>query len=215
MAQQTETRKVDSFTAVNVSGSMQTTVERGPQRVTITAKADVLERIETYVKKGELFITVKNGRYGQNNWKNTGRIEVSISAPELNGFVYNGSGSLRTTDKFSGDGMDVSLNGSGSMEVDLECRSLTVDQNGSGELTVTGSSDRVRVRKNGSGALTAPRLSANTVEVESNGSGNTRLHAANALSVEANGSGSVYYSGSPRLHVDINGSGRVRQSERN
>ena len=213
-AQSTESRSVDQFTGISVSGNMETTVRQGPQRVEITADRATLERIETRVKNGRLYIEMRNENWGGKKYKKSSAAKITITVPRLDYIGYNGSGSLTTTDRFAAETLEIEFNGSGKLTADVEARELSVGQNGSGHLRISGETQRLQVKKNGSGSLDAPQLSANTVKVNSNGSGNTRLHAARELHVEANGSGNVHYSGNPSIRTDINGSGSVRQ-ERN
>lgn len=213
-AQSTETRNVSAFEGVEVSGKLATTLRRGPHRVVVSGKPADLERLETRVENGRLRVYLRPDKSWGGSWKRMGKVEVAITAPDLDYIGFNGSGSLKTMDRFNAEKLTIDMNGSGDMEVAAEARELHIGQNGSGSLRVSGDAQRVRVKKNGSGSLDAPRLSAATVQVKANGSGLSRLHAANELEVEINGSGSLTYSGNPRLRTDINGSARVYQADR-
>lgn len=213
-AQRTEVRDVAPFTGIAVSGAMETTVRKGPRRVEIKASPETLERIETRVKNGRLIVQVRQDKWGNKNYKQRGRVEVTIVVPQLDYLAYNGSGSLVTTDRFGGEKLEVALNGTGNLSAEVEARELHLEQNGAGRLAVAGSTERLKISKNGSGSLRAQDLSAATVTLTSNGSGNTQLHASSELTIQANGSGTIKYAGNPRLRSKINGSGSVRQVNR-
>ena len=54
---QTQTRNIDKFDGVNVSGHYDVTLVQGSEgSITLTGDTDDLDKIETYVKGGELII---------------------------------------------------------------------------------------------------------------------------------------------------------------
>lgn len=184
-------RDLPTFTDVSLEGSMKAVVVSGQdQRVEIIADPELLEFIRTRVKNGELRIWTKRGARRFNR----GKIEVRISVADLQGVEINGSGNIAAS-KIDTEKFATEINGSGGVNLQGKCGSVSYEINGSGDI------DGVD-------------LKCEDADVEINGSGDTRITATGGLSVEINGSGDVVAYGSPRINrFSSNGSGSIRTED--
>lgn len=203
-----ETREVGAFTGLSVSGSFDVDVRQGQtQSVRIQSDAAIIRDIETFVEDGVLHIRVKRGvRFDSRNSK---RVNVLITAPELQDIKLSGSGKLHAESVLSREVTNVSLSGSGSVMVSGRVNEANINLSGSGAVSFSGTSTITNVNLSGSGRVNCANLQSRVANVRLSGSGRVSLHAENNLSATIAGSGNVRYSGSPEVALVKNGSGSL------
>lgn len=156
-------------------------------------------------------------------------LQVVLVLPSLRDLRVRGSGDS-TVNGFSGDGIAVHMEGTGTLkfngryrQVDASVRgSGEVEMNGgtsgrvearvegSGKMTVVGSASELEATLAGSGDLNARHLAADVVKLELMGSGNAVVNAGRRLEASVRGSGDVEVFGEPTdRNVTVNGSGDV------
>lgn len=232
LAQNRETRQVDSFTKINFRFPGKLYLKQGsPQKVELQGDKDVLEEVETEVTGDRLTIGKEGNSWFNWDWDNDDRITVYITVPEIEGLSVSGSGDLVAEGEITGNDMDLSVSGSGSLTIELELTgNLEADVSGSGNIDVKGKcrtfesdvsgSGRVQlaalVREkadfgvSGSGRIQA-RGSASEVLATISGSG--KVLAADLLAksceIRISGSGDVEINVKEELTANISGSGTV------
>lgn len=155
---------------------------------------------------------------------------VDLTLPALRSVRIDGSGDS-SINGFSGDEIEVQLNGSGSVRFNGRFRAAKVGLTGSGDLDVNGGAamDRVETRLMGSGRITvvgtareldasttgsghldAEHLRAEEVTVSQSGSGDSAVQARSKVKVSLSGSGDVEVYGNPgERSISRAGSGSV------
>ena len=98
-AQSSKTYDLDKFNAIAITNSADVVFSTGPQAVSVTGSADLVEKLDIYVEKGTLKITSKKGKKG--NWYGKKNIKVTVSAPSLRALAISGS-----SDFFSESSLD-------------------------------------------------------------------------------------------------------------
>lgn len=206
----TETRNVTGFTGVETHGDIDIVVEQGPFNVKVEADQNILQYIETKVEHGRLVVDFKPGLSLQDI--NTAR--VYVTAPELNAFETHGSGDISGKGKLTNkDSMDIKVDGSGDIELRIDCPIVKTETHGSGDMSIAGESRSVQYETDGSGDVKASDLKAEMVKVSIHGSGDIEVYASDALDVEISGSGDVHYRGSPKTTSSIHGSGELSKMD--
>jgi hypothetical protein len=185
------------------------------QRITTSQRGDTLE-IGT-----ESFNTRNNDRHE--------KLRAELTVPKLSEFVSHGVGASSVTG-FSGDSIEVALDGAGSVTMNSNYRNIDarlggvggltlngvraerVDLNlrGAGRISVSGESKLLRAKLAGVGSLEAQGLRAESVELDMNGLGGAAVYASRAADVDLNGMGSATVYGNPASrNVSANGMGKV------
>ncbi|MBD8531847.1 MULTISPECIES: GIN domain-containing protein [unclassified Massilia] len=221
-----ETRPVTrEVRAVELSGPIDLSLRYGAQpRLVVRGEQRLLANIDTAQTGRVLHIGTRGIvlRHRQ-------PIEVELTLPALDRVGVDGSGDTRVNG-FSGEAIEVELNGSGSVDFNGRYRQARAVVHGSGELTLdAGNGDSVAAEltgsgtislagaarsfeaaSNGSGTLDAQRLRADTVNVRQTGSGNASVTASATVAVAVSGSGDVDVYGDPaQRSVSRTGSGDV------
>ena len=215
----TETRTVDAFEAVALSGAMDLVARPGAQQaVQVQADDKLLPLLETVVEAGRNGNTLKvrwkrDSGWGS-GWQNIqarNKVLITVTVPKLNAVAVAGSGDMRV-EAFSTPSLQVSLSGSGDARLEgLTTDELGVRVSGSGDVTGRGSAARVKISIAGSGDVRLSELRADEVSVSIAGSGDAAVNAQKALSVSIAGSGDVTYVGEPQVKSSVAGSGSVRR----
>ncbi|HZA73306.1 MAG TPA: head GIN domain-containing protein [Propionibacteriaceae bacterium] len=183
---QTETRQVSGFTAIDLAGSGEVTLEQGDsETLTIEADDNVLPRLTSEVSDSTLKLDKKRGiTLGTNS-----PIRYRVTLKDLTGLNVSGSGSIKAER--------------------LTLQTLRVDISGSGTVDLSGSAVEQDIEVSGSGRYEAADLPSQKVTAEISGSGEIAVAVSGELKVDISGSGTVTYSGDPNVQQSVSGSGKV------
>jgi hypothetical protein len=158
-----------------------------------------------------------------------GNTRAELILPNLRQVVSEGVG---TTDinGFSGDKLELSMDGAGSMKVVADYRALKaslggvgsmnlwisendeadLDLRGAGYITLGGRSKLLKANLGGVGNLNAQQFQADTVDIDLSGLGNATVNAKTNATLNLSGLGSVIVYGKPlNRNVSVDGLGKV------
>ena len=201
----TESRSVSTFNKVRSSGDFDVQITKGDEfEVFVTAEENILPYIETTVSNNTLIIDIK----GVNNVRNRLPMNVFITLPELEGIKQSGSGSM-VTDYFSGENMEISLSGSGSISTEINVNNVEATISGSGWIMISGEANESDLSISGSGNIDSSELTVDNCIANISGSGNMQVNALKLITARISGSGNVYYTGNPVTETNISGSGKL------
>ena len=182
----TETRQVTGFTAIDLAGSGEVTVEQGDsESLTIEADENVLPRLTSEVSDSTLKLDKKRGI----TLGIKGPIRYRVTLKDLTGLIVSGSGSVRAER--------------------LTLQALRVDISGSGTVSLSGSAVEQDIQVSGSGRYEAASLPSQKVTADISGSGAVAVTVSRELTIDISGSGTVTYSGDPTVQQSVSGSGKV------
>jgi hypothetical protein len=136
-------------------------------------------------------------------------VTITIPVKIITSLGLNGSGNFTSMNKLKGSDIELDLNGSGNIMLDIEAENISGHINGSGNIHLMGGAKNGRVQINGSGNFDASEFAVGQAKITINGSGDCKLLVTTALDVLIRGSGSVYYKGSPDITTEVKGSGSV------
>ncbi|MCC2955527.1 DUF2807 domain-containing protein [Massilia sp. IC2-477] len=161
-------------------------------------------------------------------------IEVELVLPRLESIKVDGGGDS-SVNGFSGDRIEVRMEGRGSLRFNGRFREVDAALSGNGELdlnagsgierfeavltgaghmTIVGSTRELHANASGSGELDARHLRAERVEVSQTGSGRSSVHARQTFSASLSGNGDVEVTGNPaERSVSRTGDGAVTFSD--
>jgi hypothetical protein len=208
-AQETETRKLSSFSKLDVGGPFEVTIEKGSEEsVKITAEGVPLNKIITEVRGNTLEISLERGEY-----RNKMKAKIILTYKSLDAIDKSGSGNLTCNSDFTASDFDLGLSGSGNISAKkIKAQQIKVRKSGSGNIRVaTIETDDAELGLSGSGDLEISNGYAKTQSVHISGSGNVRAHGvkSNDCTASVSGSGNIDVSVSQSLEGSISGSGNI------
>ncbi|MEP6795047.1 MAG: head GIN domain-containing protein [Saprospiraceae bacterium] len=176
------------------------------QKITIEGQKNIIDNIKHEVKNGVWNINFdKNVRVAK-------EVTVYITLPGLQELGLSGSGSIRSTGKFSEvDKLNIRLSGSGDIVFDYHGQSTELALSGSGEIDLSGASKSLSIAISGSGDVKTNGLVTEDCSIHISGSGDASVQANKNLDIHISGSGDVTYSGSASVVSRISGSGEVNK----
>lgn len=182
----TETRDVDEFSRIECSGAFDVHVTVGEeQSVTLTFDDNLMDNIETRVRRGTLVLDSRGSYRSRHNCR------VVISVRSLEEISSSGSGNM-IVEGVRGETFECTVSGSGSMEI-------------SGEVA------RVEATVSGSGDIDLRDLKAEDASAAVSGSGDIAIFASERFEGSVSGSGDISYYGNPsQTRIREHGSGSVR-----
>ena len=199
----TKNIKVTRFDQIYLKGSptIEYTQSPGASEVQIAGSDNLVDLVECRVEGSTLIVNMKsrtNISYGKE-----GRLKILVSSPMLKSASLQGSGDIHLG-SLKVEGLDVSLTGSGDIDVkgQLRAKSVNLNLQGSGDLKVAGvTGSEISAMLQGSGDLKVGSTNiTSTVTAKLSGSGDMDVLdiRANSVSGQLDGSGDMTLSGSAR-----------------
>jgi len=186
----TKTLDLDEITELGVSIGANVYLTQGnKQKVEVKAQQNIIDLLDREVRGGKWRVRLEKGT----NLKNHDGIDIYMTISTIEELSVAGSGSIIGKTKFNNlDDLEVSIAGSG--DVDL-----------------SGSGDDLEVSVAGSGDVDMAGFVVDNCEVSIAGSGDCEVNVSGSLKVSIAGSGDVKYKGNPdKVKSSIAGSGDVR-----
>jgi len=201
-----ETRDVPIHRDLSISIPADVYIYQSQNReLTLEAQANVLDAIETYVTDSELKIGLENGA-GLGDHET---IKIYISSAMYNSIRLSGSVNLYSETQIVTDGLNVSISGSGNVDLAVDANTVSVSISGSGKVWLEGSTIAEEFTISGSGDIYSFDMQSETADINISGSGNAEVNVAEYMKIRISGSGSVFYLGYPTIDSQISGSGKI------
>jgi hypothetical protein len=200
----TEGRIVDSFSRIEVEGAANIILRQGTnQMLQIEADDNIVPIITTRVRGNELEIS--NSR----NYRSNNPVNVYITIPVVSAISIDGSGDVFGQTAIEGDQLELDIDGSGDMDLEIFYTQLFVESNGSGDFQIIGDVVDQVIRMSGSGNYDAWEMTSENCDIRISGSGDASVFASEFLKAEIRGSGNIKYYGNPRVESSVTGSGDI------
>jgi hypothetical protein len=201
----TKTRNIGSYNEIKLMGSYNITCNKDTSYdIDVTGESNIIPYISTEISNNTLKVkdfprTCLNENYP---------VQIDTYLPALNGINLTGNGNI-DVDTFSGNTIELHINGSGNLYASLFYNKINTRITGSGDAEINGVGDYASYEISGSGTIYALNCDHEHVDIEISGSGSVYVHCTKTLNIEISGSGSVYYTGYPVINDDISGSGQI------
>ena len=184
----TETLSLPEFRGISLGINAVVSIRQGEfQEVVAQGPGAALQDISLEVKDG--IWDIRYSSRGQ--WADT--IRISIVVKRLTSLAIGGSGAIIS---------DRPLKLSTALELSL---------GGSGSIELCGTAPELRVNLAGSGKINVEGLEVQKATISVAGAGEARLTVINMLEASIAGSGKVWYNGPAQVKSSVAGSGFVRQ----
>ncbi len=204
---QKETRDLPEFTMISFSISGHLYIRQGNKQ-SVVLEGDDLDEIETEVSGSRLKIKRENSIW---KWNNK-RVDVYITLRKLEGVYVSGSGKVTGESKFVMEEMDISVSGSGNVELELEAGAIDTSISGSGKIKLEGNTKDIKISISGSGRMSAEDLRSERCKIRISGSGSCRIYVTEEIDARVSGSGNIYYRGNPdKVYRHASGSGSIKK----
>ncbi|EDM43062.1 hypothetical protein SCB49_12594 [unidentified eubacterium SCB49] len=204
----TETIEVSDYDEINVVGSMDVTLVKGAEGIiTVTTDENLHEYVEITSIAGKLKITLRNTINGIRSKKG---IIVEVPFTDLDKVSLVGSGDIESNATIKASTMEVTLTGSGDINLLVETENLDSNLTGSGDIRLKGNATNFKAKVSGSGDFDANDLLTDHTSAFVSGSGDLNVNAKKSIKARVNGSGDITYRGNPdKTDTKVSGSGDI------
>lgn len=188
------------------------------QEVTVETLPEIWELTTIKVENGTLLINVERKPENPNKsvWAKIDDIKirptmkVMVSVKNINELQVNGGGKIITENSLAADYLNLSVAGSGSMELDIKGNNLKTEISGSGSIQLKGYASSNDITMSGSGNLNAFNCEIENAKVKMSGSGTCEINASTNLDAIVQGSGVLKHKGNTKsVSKKIYGSGTI------
>lgn len=197
----TETRDLGSFSNITLYDNIDLNITKGPEfKVNVVAGKHIIKNITTRVADGVLSIDNKNKCNFVRGYKR--KVTVNVTMPYIVKVESRGVGTIRFTDTFQQDTLQLRAENSGDIYVNGTFNEVRTSSHGNGDIYVSGSCDRLFVYMFGTNMLQAENLVINSyVFVETVSIADCYINAPVNGPLEYNiwRSGNIYYKGNPTI----------------
>lgn len=192
------------FTGVDLDISAEVIITQGDNfKVTVEGESNIIAELKTNVRNGVWEIDFDRCVRDMDD------LTIFITMPRIRSLSISGSGVITSTNIMNVDDIDLSISGSGKIDVGLDADDIFSRISGSGRVVLEGESNSIEHTVSGSGDLFAFPLKTRDADIRVSGSGNSELNVSDNLNVRISGSGDVYYRGKPQVEVSVSGSGKL------
>ncbi len=202
----TDTRMLEDFNSIHLSIPAKVEVVIGSESgITITAPESYVNEISTNISRRNLKIEGNICRADIHD------VEIVIYITEVTNIELSGSAEIFSNNPVKSDKLDLEVNGSGEITLNVFSNDIKCKINGSGTINLDGSCQYLDVKINGSGDFKASELKSYKTKIKINGSGRASILTHDKLNASVNGSGVINYAGDPKISINIAGSGKVNK----
>jgi len=190
-------REIKGFERIVQNGSMDVKYQQGDEfSVVVKARKSDVENVITRVEGNNLIVSMKGSSKVLNfGWTDGDDVTVYITSPDLVGIEVKGSGDFKCKNHLDTDNLDVSLKGSGDIDLyDVICDRVNVSVVGSGEVKINKlQSQQSNVSLVGSGDVKINQQQVKQTRLALQGSGDIKVNFVDCGQVESSlmGSGDI------------------------
>jgi hypothetical protein len=201
-----ETRDVDSFNKINISGGYEVIINQGDKEsLEIEIDENLLEYIKTEVKNNTLFIS------SDKSFGKAEALRLYITVVNIKDIDVSGAIELSNKGTYIGEKLEIEVSGAGDINLDLVLENLTMELSGASETNLKGSATDFEIELSGASELAAEKFKTQHTVLDISGAGEATVFAKKTLEVEISGAGTVRYKGNPKIKKDISGAGSIKE----
>ncbi len=209
LAQESETRSVDSFRGIKSSEAIDVYLKKGTKEsVKVEVTGIRLSDVLTEVSGTNLRIHRREG-----NYRNSNTVKVYVTYVNLERISVSSASNVFSENPIKSSSMEINISSAASVEVSLDVDHLTVDASSAGDAVLAGKANTFEVEANSAGDIDAYALESLVVRASANSGGSAKVTVTKELDAQANSGGSIRYRGSPtKTNTDSNSGGSVKKS---
>jgi len=188
------------------------------QEVNVEALTEIYELTNIFVENGVLMINVerKPDNASKSIWAKIDDIKVSptmklyVSVKNVGELQVNGGGKIISENSLASPNLNLSIGGSGSMDLDIKGDVVKAEVSGSGKMGIKGYASNLEGVVSGSGAINAFNCPLEKATIKVSGTGLAELNVTDTITATVVGSGSVKHKGNTKNATKkVYGSGSV------
>lgn len=189
-AQKKQERPVSAFSKLEISGAVTVFYTQSDTlALSVKSDEDELDRIETKVINGTLFISSK-GRFD-------GPAKIYIKNNQLQSIELSGASEFKSLNTIKADSIDLNVSGASDLHLALESKKISCRATGASNVNLSGSTGDLEAQITSASTLKAYKLNAKNARVTTTGASSAKVLVNGRLLANANGASDIKVKGDP------------------
>lgn len=208
-AQESEERKVGSFTGVKVSEGIDVYVKKGSSEgVRVEASGTELSNVVTEVSGSYLKIHLRSG-----NIRGKVSVRVYVTYTKLEKLYASSAGNIFGDGILRTDDLVLQCSSAGNIEIEVDARGVEASASSAGQIELRGRTKSFEGDVSSAGQIDAYELHSNVADVRASSAGQIKLSVESELNADASSGGSIRFRGNPsRSMTNSSSGGSVKKS---
>ncbi|SEF65467.1 head GIN domain-containing protein [Algoriphagus boritolerans] len=205
-------REIEGTKKLKVSGIFNLYLSQSDNpALRIEGDEDLVQKLKV-TQNGE-WLELDFEKVNEKFFKKNSRVNVYLTVSELEEFVFDGVGNIKTESPIELDEVNIKGDGVGNLNLELQANTINAVFSMLGNIHLKGSVDAIRLTNDGMGNVDASDLIAQNMTLKTSGIGRVAVHCEGDLSITVDGIGAVSYTGNPNvIKEEINGIGKVTRN---
>ena len=196
-ATDSETRNLDSFTELSISGNISVElIASDTHKAEIEILKGDIDKLVTSVKGSTLKIKFKN-KDGWNWGGNQNKAKITLHYVKLDGIDASAGSKVSCKDAIAASDFELDASSGSSIKIELDTESLDVDVSSGASIKVYGVSDIQSVDISSGASYHASDLESKKCTVEASSGASAKIWVSQTLSADASSGASIRYKGDP------------------
>jgi hypothetical protein len=210
--QVSDEQAVDGATKLKISGVFNLYLSQGDQpNLRIEGDEKMIQKLQV-TRDGD-WLELDFEKVNENFFKKNSKLDVYLTLSQLEEFVFEGVGNIKTESSFVVDNISITGDGVGNLNLELQANKINAVFSMLGNINLRGAVNTIDLSNDGLGNVDASNLIAQDMKLKSSGIGRVSIHCEGDLSITVDGIGSVSYKGNPNvIKEQINGIGKVNRN---
>ena len=193
---------IEGFNALDLSGVMSITVQRGDQfAVDLGGDNRLKERYDVYVDGETLVISYDDQRkFFWNNkfWDDADEIQIKITMPSLIDLRVTGAGKISVRG-FEENEMEIDMTGAVEGDADFHVSTLNIDLTGASSIDLRGEGNFMEATATGASSIRAYGFEVEEAIVEVYGASTAKVNVTKGIEIKQGFASNVSYRGNPEI----------------
>jgi len=192
-----QTRDLDSFSKLRVSGGIKVTlIKSSDSKADIDMQRGDYDDLITEVKGDVLTIKFKSKML---NWgNNNGKADIDLYFSTLESIDASAGSTIRGEDRIVTNEMDIDVSSGSTVSVEVETKDLTVDVSSGATCSLSGSTDDQEVDVSSGATYRGREMASKYTNVDVSSGATATVWATERLVADASSGATVRYKGNPK-----------------
>ncbi len=210
-----ETRQLKDFSSIHVSNGIELLITKGDDEAVAVGATEIKyrDRIKTEVKDGQLKIWYewdnKVVSWGNDKKKS---LKAYVSYKALNNLIVSSGASVKHSDEFVADILQVSVSSGGILKFSLKVEKLSIKVVSGAVSELSGSAKSIDIIANSGAIFKGYNLQTEDCNASATSGGSIKITVNKELTAKANSGGGISYKGSGLIkNIDTGSGGSVKR----
>jgi|GEM_PF-3304421 len=196
MQAQSDTRSLDTYSVINVSGSISVEVIKSQEsKAEITVVKGDIDQLMTSVKGGVLKVNFTKA--DGSSWGGGAKAKIVLHTPSLTTVDASAGAAVESDDVWESKSMDLQASSGARIAIATKTNKCSAESSSGAKVTVRGTSNKLTSSSSSGASVNAVDLISSSVVATASSGGSVQVNATQSIKASATAGGSVKYKGNP------------------